>query len=266
MNIFKFELSRKKASVLIWSVGIIILIFISIAPYSSFAADVEALEEIFRSYPPELLSAFGMNDIDLSSIVGYLALMYPFIQFFLAVQAANYGFALLSIEEREKVADFLLVKPVSRTKILVSKIFAGLLALTASILIISCAQYVILLLLNGDEPLDSEVLLKLSVGYWLFSLTFYFLSIAISVLIKKIKSVLPFSMGLVTITYFIGVLADITNSNIYNYLTPFKCFSPTTIIENRGFLLENILISAVLILGSIVLAVIVYNKKDIQGV
>ena len=48
----------------------------------------------------------------------------------IALQAANYGYSLVSVEERELTADFLLSKPVGRVQILTSKLLAALRDLT----------------------------------------------------------------------------------------------------------------------------------------
>ena len=70
--------------------------------------------EMMSSFPKELLIAFGMVDMDWSTILGFFGLVFVFVQICLAIQAANYGFSLVSIEETEWTADFLLSKPVSR--------------------------------------------------------------------------------------------------------------------------------------------------------
>ena len=76
--------------------------------------------------PKELLAAFGMDTIDLSTVLGYFSFILMFAQLCLAIQAGNYGFGLVSIEESELTADFLMTKPVSRVRILTSKLLAVL--------------------------------------------------------------------------------------------------------------------------------------------
>ena len=54
-----------------------------------------------------------MNNLDMSSVLGFFSFVFLFCQICLAIQAANYGFSLVSVEERELTADFLLAKPVA---------------------------------------------------------------------------------------------------------------------------------------------------------
>ena len=77
-----------------------------------------------------------MTSIDLSTVLGFYSFAFLFTQICLAIQAANYGFSLVSIEERELTADFLLAKPVGRTQILTSKLLAALSGLTITNIVI----------------------------------------------------------------------------------------------------------------------------------
>ena len=86
-------------SVIIWSVAIAVLIFVFVSMFSSIAVDAELLNEMLANFPEELLIAFGMTGLDLSTVLGYFSFVFLFAQVCLAIQAANYGFSLVSIEE-----------------------------------------------------------------------------------------------------------------------------------------------------------------------
>ncbi len=63
------------------------------------------------NFPPELKMAFGLERMDPATMEGYFGLCFYFCQLCLAIQAANYGLGLVSVEEAELTADFLLTKP-----------------------------------------------------------------------------------------------------------------------------------------------------------
>jgi ABC-2 type transport system permease protein len=96
---------------------------VSLFPF--LAGDAELLRDMMANFPEDLLMAFGMNGTDLSTVLGYYSFVFLFVQICLAIQASNYGFALVSIEERELTADFLLTKPVRRNRILTIKYLAA---------------------------------------------------------------------------------------------------------------------------------------------
>jgi len=96
---------------------------------------------MMASFPEELLIAFGMTDIDMSTILGFFGLIFLIIQICLAIQAANYGFSLVSVEETDLTADFLLAKPVGRTKIMTSKLLAAITGLTITNLVVWISSF-----------------------------------------------------------------------------------------------------------------------------
>ena len=116
MNIYKHEFRMNFKSVVTWSLSVTIFIMLYIAALSSIAKDAELLNEVMANFPEELLIAFGMNGIDIATVLGVYSFVFLFCQVLLAIQAANYGFSLVSIEERELTADFLLAKPVARSR------------------------------------------------------------------------------------------------------------------------------------------------------
>ena len=180
------------------------------------------------SFPKELLIAFGMVDMDWSTILGFFGLVFVFIQICLAIQAANYGFSLVSIEETEWTADFLLSKPVGRRQIMTSKLLA---AVSRSGHDRSCSfgftSLIYLILFRGDQliPLTPMLLLLFSMPVF----QFFFLSVGmlISLLVKRVRSVTPFSMGLVFGLYILNAFGDMIGEESMEILSPFKHFAPS---------------------------------------
>src|SRR5450759_2711698 len=98
MNIYMHEFKTKLRSVLIWSASIAALLFVFMSIYTSFSAQSALLAQAMSNFPKALLIAFGMENMDWSKVLGYFALVFLFCQICLAIQAANYGFGLVSIE------------------------------------------------------------------------------------------------------------------------------------------------------------------------
>src|SRR5512139_1321903 len=128
-TIFTHEFGARLKSVIIWSVSLVILIVFFFSLFPSFSEQAALLNEMLAKFPPQLMEAFGMGNMDLSSLLGFFALIFTFVQLCLAIQAGNYGFGLVSVEENELTADFLLSKPVSRLQVLNSKLMAALASL-----------------------------------------------------------------------------------------------------------------------------------------
>src|ERR1700686_194536 len=112
MNIYKQEFRMTVRSVIIWSAALTVLLLAFLSIFSSLAPDAALLNEAMAKMPKALLVAFGMNGVDLSTVMGFYSFVFVFCQLCLAIQAANYGVGLVSVEERDMTADFLLAKPV----------------------------------------------------------------------------------------------------------------------------------------------------------
>src|SRR4030042_339825 len=123
-NIYAHEFRARLRSVIIWSLAVTALLFFSFSFFSVFADQAALMNQMLERFPPQLRAAFGMDARDISTVLGFYSFIFPFVQLCLAVQAGNYGFGLVSIEESELTADFLLSTPVSRTQVLTSKLRA----------------------------------------------------------------------------------------------------------------------------------------------
>ena len=167
-NIFRHEFLARLRSILTWSVAVcgISLVFLSI--YPAFSDQAALLNETLSNFPPEFLAAFGMTGQDLSSVLGYYSFLFMFIQICLAIQAGNYGFGLVSIEETELTADFLLSKPVSRVQIITSKLLAAFSSLVLTNLVVWASAFGFIVVFRNGHDYDVSTLVLL-----LFSLIIF---------------------------------------------------------------------------------------------
>src|SRR4030065_279510 len=109
-NIYIHEFRARLKSVIIWSLAMAIIIIFFFSLYPVFSDQAALMNEFLARYPAQLRAAFGLDKIDLSTVLGFYAFTFVFVQLCLAIQAGNYGFGLVSIEENELTADFLLSK------------------------------------------------------------------------------------------------------------------------------------------------------------
>jgi len=265
MNIYMQEFKANLKSVVIWSVSISALVLIFMSLYQSFALDTALVNQMMSSFPKELLIAFGMTDMDWSTILGFFGLVFVFTQICLAIQAANYGFSLVSIEETEWTADFLLSKPVGRTQIMTSKLLAALtsLAITNAALWVSSFLFINIFRDRYDFQVKPLVLLLLS----MVVLQLFFLSVGmvISLLVKRIRSVTPYSMGLVFGLYILNAFGGMIGEKSLEILSPFKHFAPSYIIKNAAWDMPLVMISVLVIIISFVGSYILYAKRNIAA-
>jgi len=265
MNIYLHEFKAKLRSMLIWSASITALLFVFMSISSSFSAQSALLSQAMANFPRALLIAFGMENMDWSTVLGYFGLIFLFCQICLAIQAANYGFGLVSIEESELTADFLLAKPVGRTKIMTSKLLAALTTLTITNVVVWIVSFICLgVFAKGQEySVQSLVILLLSIV--VFQLFFLSVGIVISLLVKRVRSVSPFSMGLVFGLYILNVFGGMIGEKSLEILSPFKHFDPNYIIKHAAWDLPLVLISVAIIVISVAASYWLYARRNIPS-
>lgn len=265
MNIFLHELKTKLRSVLIWSASIAALLFVYLSMYSNFSAQSELLTTAMANFPRELLMAFGMENMDWANVLGYLGIVFLFCQICLAIQAANYGFGMVSIEESEWTADFLLPKPISRTKIMTAKLLAALTALTFTNLVVWVCCFSGIELFAGESEYSVKPLVTLLLSVVVFQLFFLTTGMAISLLVKRVRSVTPFSMGLVFGLYILNAFGGMIGEKSLEIISPFKHFDPNYILKNAAWDTPLVLISVGVIVVSLAASYVLYARRNIPS-
>lgn len=265
-NIFRQEFKMHVRSVITWSLALAAVIFVFASMFSSFAKDAELLNDMMSKFPEALLTAFGMNGINLATIPGYFGLIFLFVQICLAIQAANYGFALVSVEEREWTADFLLAKPVKRSHIMTSKLLAALSGLTITNAVVWISSFGFLNLFKGDRTYEAKPLLLLLLSIVVFQLFFLAVGLVISLLVKRIRSVTPYAMALGFGMYFLNVFGDMLGESVLEKITPFRHFDPQYIIQHGAYDAPLVLVSIAVIVIALASSYGLYTRRNIPAV
>lgn len=266
MNIYLFESKKRLKSALIWSVSIVAVMFLFMAIYPSFASDAEMMETILANYPEEMLKAFGMDTaLPMTSIAGYMVFTFVFIELFLAIQAANLGFGVLSEEERDLTADFLMTKPVSRFSILVSKFSAAMTAIIITNIATWGATFLTIELFKDGNAYEPAAIAWMLSSVFFFQLLYLSVGMFISVCVKKVRSVLSFSMAIAFATYILNALKGVLGGDTLGYFTPFYHFEVSYILENQQYNWASASISFVTIVIGLVGTYILYTKRNIHS-
>lgn len=265
MNIYLHEFKMSLKSVITWSASILLMILVFMSIYSSFAKDAAILNAAMEKMPKELLIAFGMDGMNMSTVLGYFSIIFLFCQICLAIQASNYGFGLVSLEERDMTADFLLAKPVKRSTILTSKLLAALTALTITDIVIWISSYACINLFSEGRPYDPQALLLLLISIIPFQWFFLTVGILISLFMKRVRSVTPLSMALAFGMYVLNAFGDMAGKANLEVISPFKHFEAGKIIANSAYDMPLVLFSLMVIVVSLAGSYVLYAKRNIHS-
>jgi ABC-2 type transport system permease protein len=265
-TIYRHEFFTRLKSVIIWSLSITVLIFFFSSMFTIFADQAALMNEFLAKYPPELKAAFGMDRMDLATVLGFYSFVFMFVQLCLAIQASNYGFGLVSIEESELTADFLLSKPVSRAQVLTSKLLAALTSLTITNLVVWAASFIAITLFRGGHEYKPGTLVLLLLSIVIFQLFFLSVGLVVSLLVKRVRSVTPYALalgfGMYVLSAFSGIFGDIK----LELVTPFKHIDAASIVQHGAYDAPLVLLNIAVSLIALTICYWLYTRRDIPAV
>jgi len=266
MNMFRYEMKSLRKSMIIWTLSMLGLAALYLSIYPGMAKDAEDFKSLLAGYPAAIRAMLGINLDYIASLLGFYSMIFSFIILCGAIQAMNLGVSILSKESRERTADFLLVKPVSRTEIVTAKLLAALTTvLITNIIFISLST--LMANLAKTENFNEKLFFMINLTMFFVQIIFIAIGMVVSVFFKKIKNVLPISLGFVFGFYIIGALLATDHSNkLERIFSPFKYYDVTYIIQNGNYELFFLLLGAAIVVVSIAVSYIIYNKKDIHAV
>ena len=264
MNIFVPELKANQRTLIIWCVGILALVAVGIGKYAGLSASEQALNDLVAKMPKAIRGFMGGGEFNLSQASGYYGIIYSYLLLIAAIHAAMLGSNLLAKEERDKTAEFLLVKPVSRYQVVGAKLGAAL----CNILLLNVITWLISVLsmnaLGNEEALTQEITLLMT-GMFVIQCLFLSIGLVLSACLVNAKNASTWTTSIVLLTYLLAVGINMTDSlKGMTFLTPFKYIDTAGIINGGGlsivYLIASILISLILFGISFVY----YKKRDIQ--
>lgn len=261
MTIVKHELRQGNISFWIWTASIGFLIAICVFLFPEMKGQMEEVNDVFASMG-SFTAAFGMDRLNFGTLIGFYSIECGNIlglggAFFAAFCAVG----MLSKEEKDKTAEFLLTHPVSRVRIVTEKLLAVFLQITAMNLLIYLLSAGSMILIGEEVPWKELNLFHLA--YYILQLELGGICFGISAFVRK--GSIGIGLGIATIMYFLNIIANITDAaEFLKCITPFGYCGGADIVTNGKLDITLILIGTVIGLIGIVAAYVKYTRKDIR--
>ncbi|WP_377889054.1 ABC transporter permease subunit [Alkalihalobacillus sp. R86527] len=263
MMIYKREMKKNIKSLMIWSVILAGIILMTLSIYPQFTQDQQTMEDLLSAYPDSFKQAFGMDRLDIGSLLGFYGMQVHFMTtLFGSIFAVMLSSNMIAKEENEKTIEFLLSKPITRVRVITEK----LLAVLSNIVILNSVIVVVCLIgfQFADENIPIKTFSLLILGTFLMHVTFATVAYFLSAIMKKSRTITSISLGLVLISYFLSVIAGITSSlDFLKYFSLFEYIDAADVISTES--LHSLYVG--IMLGVITLSIWgtfhYYRKKDI---
>ena len=259
MTLFLHELKQNKTSLLIWSAVISFMLAICILIYPEMASEMDQLSDMFSNMGA-FSDAFGMSQINFGEFSGYFGIECGnTLGLGSAFFAALLGISVLSKEERDRTAEFLLTHPVKRWEIVLSKLLASL----SQILILNIIVYTfcfVSTLIIGEKISADHILILVS--FLILQVEIFSICFLISAFLKK--GGVGIGIGIAVLFYFLNIVSNITpDVKFLKYFTPYAYTDSAGILNNHTLELKYVAIGVVVTVLCTVLAFFKYSKKDI---
>ncbi len=260
MNVFFHELKRNRNSTIVWIVALIAIAALYISLYPSVAQN-PAIANIYKNFPEAFKKTFDISENTLNAFSGFYGLVLNLLLLGGAVQAMNLGAGITSKEVRERTADFLLTKPISRVSVLRQKLLTIFTIIIVTDLIFLAADWGLIKAIV-NEPYGFKTFFTATSSLFLVQLFFLSFGFLLGSARRRIKSVIAVSLPAVFGFYIIGLFDTVVGEKI-KYMTPFKFFDVNMLTSGGSYETGMLLYLAVLSIVAFVASFMVYQKKDI---
>jgi len=262
MNIFRRELRANLRSLLIWGGIVVLFVVVGVSKFSAYAGNPEMLA-ILDAMPPALLVAFNLRAFNLTTVTGFVGIMFSYYALMLCIAAAMWGSDIISKEERDKTVEFSLTLPVTRNRLVTAKTLAalvnciGLLLITWVASIVSAVQY------QPDSAFYSFLALCM-LALFILELIFLSIGILLGCAMKRYRRASAVAVALLLGAYFLSFISGLDkNLDFLKYLSPFKYFDPVMMLNESRMDMMFVGLSAAIVVLSMVGAYLTYARRDL---
>ncbi len=246
MTLIKHELRQGRISFLIWTASVGFLLAVCVFLFPEMKGQMEDVGDVFSSMG-SFSDAFGMDRLNFGTLLGFYTIECGNVlglggAFF----AALCGAGILSKEEKDRTAEFLLTHPVSRARIVTEKlvsVYAQIIAMNLVIYGISLGSIAAI-----GESVPWKELNLLHLAYFLLQAELAGICFGISAFVRRGSA--GIGLGIAAGMYFLNLVANIAQAaEFLKYITPFGYAEGADIIE-KGCL-DGTLVAIGLALGAI---------------
>ncbi|RME81197.1 MAG: hypothetical protein D6775_14210 [Caldilineae bacterium] len=257
-----YELRSNLKSLLIWTAILILLVVIALAKYEGYRNNPEMIQ-ILESMPKGFLDAFGVRALNLTTLEGFFGVMAMYYYLMGAMAAAIWGANAIAKEEYNRTADFTLVLPLPRTRILTAKALAALLTsaafvlLTWAISLIGAQRY--------DPGPDFYAFLRLEMaGMAFIALLSWALGVALACLGKRPRRAASAAVIVVLVAYVLSTVQALDERlDFLKWFTPFKYFDAGDLYRNGALDGGYVAITLAATLALVAASYAAYARRDI---
>ena len=269
MNILRQEWRMGVKSLIIWTASLIATLYLFMLFYAPIAGDMNDFLELVKGFPKEFRDAFGLSNMEFGGVISFYSFILTYVLLAGSVQGMNLGVSVLSAEVRDKTADFLYAKPVSRCRIITMKMVTVALQIILTNICFAAVSWLIVKTINltgSEEVINVRMFLLMTGTLMLLQFFFAGIGLLVSGMLRRIRTVLPISLGVVFFFFVLYLLNQTLDNEKLAFLSPFSYFELSGILMNNAYQAKFLIAFAVLMVAFVGVTYGVYLKKDLPSI
>ena len=261
MTLVKHELRQGRISFLIWTASVGVLLAVCVFLFPEMKGQMEDVGDVFSSMGA-FSGAFGMDRLNFGTLLGFYTIECGNVlglggAFF----AALCGVGVLSKEEKDRTAEFLLTHPVSRARIVTEKLVSVYAQIVAMNLIIYGIAVGSVTAVGETVPWKELSLLHLA--YFLLQAELAGICFGISAFVRRGSA--GIGLGIAAGMYFLNLVANIAQAaEFLKYITPFGYTEGADIITEGSIAIPYLSVGMAMAAVGVAAAFYWYTRKDIK--
>ncbi len=264
MNIFTREMKANRKSLIIWCIGMIAMIGGGMGKFAAFENASGSVNDMLDLLPKSLLNMMGLSSFDMSKAIGFYGVLFLYLIVMATVHAVMLGSNIIAKEERDKTTEFLLVKPVSRNKVITSKLLAALTNIFILNIVTLISSFFIVDYFNKGDAILGDILITM-VGMFIVQVIFMCIGSVLAAVIKNPKVSTATATGVILVTFMLSMIINMNEKlESLKYITPFKYFEAESVMFGQGLNFGFIFLSVLIISASLAGTYVFYKKRDLN--
>lgn len=264
MNIYLHELKAYGKNTVIWILSLSAGTLFLFSMYPAFAGNSAAIGGALKNFPMMIQLAFGLFIDQIGSVNGFYSFIVTFLALLGALQAMTLGISVIAKETTGKTADFLLTKPVARSRVAAEKLLAVLTCILLTSVVYIAVAFAAASAVK-TTPFDGRPFLLMSLSFFFVQAIFLALGFLVATVVPKIRSVLPVALSCVFALFAMGAVAAMLEQEALYYLSPFKYFETYRILMTSSYKPSFALAAALLTAGCVIAGFVIYIRRDVHA-
>lgn len=265
MKVFRRELKSSIKMLLIWVIVIALFIAAGMTKYKGYSAGGMDITALLDKFPPIILAMFGFTGFNLEAVEGFYGIIFQYLVLMAGFFSAHIGCNTILKEERDKTTEFLLVKPISRRKVVFEKWLSNII----SLVVFAVAAFIIsIVALKAVAPDSNITTIIFKLNLTMFLVEFFIMNIGMFMAsaLKYSNKMSGYAMYLVFIFYLLAMVIDYNEAfHVMTILCPLRYFNVADIVNGISISFVYYIVS---VLGGIILlfsSLHLYNKRDLNN-